>query len=69
VGVVMWGRATSVLYGLVVELAPGLRPLDVFGPYVLSFMSDAGGPGARSAPAAAPASETKAAAGDAGERL
>src|SRR5262245_40749830 len=31
-GVVMWSRALSILYGLVVELAPGLRPLDVFGP-------------------------------------
>ncbi|MGH0032066.1 MAG: ABC1 kinase family protein [Myxococcota bacterium] len=40
-GIVMWWRATSVLYGLVVELAPGLRPLDVFGPYVLTFMSEA----------------------------
>jgi ubiquinone biosynthesis protein len=38
-GIVMWWRATSVLYGLMVELAPGLRPLDVFGPYVLTFMS------------------------------
>ena len=38
----MWWRATSVLYGLVVELAPGLRPLDVFGPYVLRFMSEGG---------------------------
>jgi predicted unusual protein kinase regulating ubiquinone biosynthesis (AarF/ABC1/UbiB family) len=40
-GIVMWWRATSVLYGLIVELAPGLRPLDVFGPYVLTFMSGA----------------------------
>lgn len=37
-GVVMWWRATSVLYGLMLELAPGLRPLDVFGPYVIAFM-------------------------------
>ncbi len=37
----MWWRATTVLYGLMVELAPGLRPLDVFGPYVLTFMSGA----------------------------
>ena len=44
-GIVMWWRATSVLYGLVVELAPGLRPLDVFGPYVLTFMAEARGPG------------------------
>ena len=27
-GVVMWSRAISILYGLVVELAPGIRPLD-----------------------------------------
>jgi ubiquinone biosynthesis protein len=39
-GVVMWSRALSVLYGLVVELAPGLRPLDVFGPYVMEFLQD-----------------------------
>jgi ubiquinone biosynthesis protein len=38
-GVVMWWRATSVLYGLMLELAPGLRPLDVFGPYVLEFIA------------------------------
>lgn len=38
-GIVMWWRATSVLYGLMLELAPGLRPLEVFGPYVLAFMS------------------------------
>jgi len=37
-GIVMWSRALSVLYGLVVELAPGLRPLDLFGPYVLEFL-------------------------------
>ena len=40
-GIVMWWRATSVLYGLIVELAPGLRPLDVFGPYVLQFLGGA----------------------------
>jgi ubiquinone biosynthesis protein len=39
-GVVMWSRALSVLYGLVVELAPGLRPLDLFGPYVMEFLQD-----------------------------
>jgi len=48
-GVVMWSRALSVLYALVVELAPGLRPLDVFGPYVLGFLlPDAGGAAGRS---------------------
>ena len=57
-GIVMWWRATSVLYGLVVELAPGLRPLDVFGPYVLAFMSEAepiAQPGTPSASGASPA--------------
>jgi ubiquinone biosynthesis protein len=39
-GVVMGSRALSVLYGLVVELAPGLRPLDVFGPYALAFLAE-----------------------------
>jgi len=38
-GVVMWSRAISILYGLVVELAPGLRPLDLFGPYVMEFLA------------------------------
>ena len=37
-GVVMWSRAVGVLYGLVVELAPGIRPLDLFGPYVMEFL-------------------------------
>lgn len=36
-GIAMWWRALSVLYGVVLELAPGVRPLDVFGPYVLEF--------------------------------
>lgn len=54
-GLVMGSRALSVLYGLVVELAPGLRPLDIFGPYALAFLaesrepaSDPGVPGAAS---------------------
>ena len=38
-GVVMWSRAISILYGLVVELAPGLRPLELFGPYVMEFLA------------------------------
>jgi predicted unusual protein kinase regulating ubiquinone biosynthesis (AarF/ABC1/UbiB family) len=38
-GVVMWSRAISILYGLVVELAPGIRPLDLFGPYVMEFLA------------------------------
>lgn len=37
-GLVMWSRAFSLLYGLSAELAPGLRPLDVVGPYVLEFL-------------------------------
>jgi ubiquinone biosynthesis protein len=37
-GVALWSRALSLLYALVVELAPGLRPLDLFGPYVLAFL-------------------------------
>lgn len=48
-GFLMWSRALSLLYGLMVELAPGIRPLEVFGPYVLEFMSvdvNAGVPGA-----------------------
>ena len=37
-GIVMWSRAFSLLYGLAVELSPGLRPLDVIGPYVIGFL-------------------------------
>lgn len=37
-GLVAWGRAFSLLYGLAAELAPGVRPLDVVGPYVLGFL-------------------------------
>jgi len=37
-GLVSWGRAFSLLYGLGAELAPGIRPLDVVGPYVLEFL-------------------------------
>ena len=39
-GLVAWGRAFSLLYGLAAELAPGIRPLDVVGPYVLGFLQD-----------------------------
>ena len=46
-GLVMWSRAFSLLYGLNAELAPGVRPLEVIGPYVLEFL--AGGAGAHSA--------------------
>ncbi len=37
-GLVSWSRAFSLLYVLGAELAPGLRPLDVVGPYVLEFL-------------------------------
>jgi predicted unusual protein kinase regulating ubiquinone biosynthesis (AarF/ABC1/UbiB family) len=40
-GLVAWGRAFSLLYGLAAELAPGIRPLDVVGPYVLGFLQEA----------------------------
>jgi hypothetical protein len=51
-GLVMWGRAFSLLYGLALELAPGMRPLDVVGPYVLEFLqagASAEIPGSRAA--------------------
>jgi predicted unusual protein kinase regulating ubiquinone biosynthesis (AarF/ABC1/UbiB family) len=41
-GIVMWSRAVSLLIGLASELAPGLRPLDVVGPYVLEFLQGGG---------------------------
>lgn len=37
-GLVGWARAFSLLYGLAAELAPGIRPLDIVGPYVLGFL-------------------------------
>ncbi len=37
-GLVMWSRAISLLYALLVELAPGARPLDVLGPFVTEFL-------------------------------
>jgi predicted unusual protein kinase regulating ubiquinone biosynthesis (AarF/ABC1/UbiB family) len=52
-GIVMWSRALSILYGLVVELAPGIRPLDLFGPYVMEFLQGAPPP-APSDPGAPP---------------
>jgi predicted unusual protein kinase regulating ubiquinone biosynthesis (AarF/ABC1/UbiB family) len=51
-GLVMWGRALSLLYGLVSELAPGLKPLDVLGPYVTDFLQAGLLPPTRSNPAA-----------------
>lgn len=41
-GMVAWGRAFSLLYGLAAELAPGIRPLDIVGPYVLEFLQGSG---------------------------
>ena len=38
-GLVMWGRALTLLLGLASELAPGIRPLDVVGPYVMRFLA------------------------------
>lgn len=43
-GLVMWGRALTLLLGLASELAPGIRPLDVVGPYVMRFLAG-GAPG------------------------
>jgi ubiquinone biosynthesis protein len=37
-GLIGWGRAFSLLYGLALELAPEMRPLDVVGPFVLEFL-------------------------------
>jgi len=38
-GLVLWGRAFSLLLGLASELAPGIRPMDVVGPYVIRFLA------------------------------
>ena len=49
-GIVMWGRALTLLMGLATELAPGIRPLEVVGPYVMRFLAGgapAGDPPAR----------------------
>jgi ubiquinone biosynthesis protein len=46
-GLVMWSRAISLLYALLVELAPGARPLDVLGPFVAEFLQG-GAPAAAS---------------------
>jgi ubiquinone biosynthesis protein len=37
-GLVLWGRAFGLLLGLTSELAPGIRPMDVVGPYVIRFL-------------------------------
>jgi ubiquinone biosynthesis protein len=51
-GLLAFGRAFSLLYALAVELAPGLRPLDVVGPYVLAFLQPPRKPAAEGPPAA-----------------
>jgi ubiquinone biosynthesis protein len=56
-GLVMWSRAISLLYGLLVELAPGVRPLDVLGPFVVEFLQG-GGPAAGSNSGVSSASKT-----------
>jgi len=38
-GLVMWSRALTLLMGLASELAPGIRPLEIVGPYVLGFLA------------------------------
>ena len=38
-GLVMGSRALTLLLGLAAELAPGIRPMDVMGPYVLAFLA------------------------------
>jgi len=55
-GLVMWSRALTLLYGLLVELAPGVRPLDVLGPFVVEFLQ--GGPSAPVNFGVSPASKT-----------
>jgi predicted unusual protein kinase regulating ubiquinone biosynthesis (AarF/ABC1/UbiB family) len=52
-GLVMWGRALTLLMGLATELAPGIRPLDVVGPYVMRFLAGGAPDGAPPAEAAA----------------
>ena len=51
-GIVMWGRALTLLMGLASELAPGIRPLEVLGPYVTRFL--AGGAPPDAPPASVP---------------
>jgi predicted unusual protein kinase regulating ubiquinone biosynthesis (AarF/ABC1/UbiB family) len=45
-GLVMWSRALTLLLGLASELAPGIRPLEVVGPYVAAFLAAGPGPAA-----------------------
>ncbi len=51
-GLLAFGRAFSLLYALAVELAPGMRPLDVVGPYVLAFLQPQRKPAAEGPPGA-----------------
>ena len=46
-GLVLWGRAFGLLLGLASELAPGIRPMDVVGPYVVRFLGAPAPPAAR----------------------
>ncbi len=46
-GLVMWSRAATLLIGLATELAPGLRPMDLVGPYVMQFLAGGGPAGTR----------------------
>jgi len=39
-GIVMGSRALTLLLGLATELAPGVRPLDVIGPYMMEFLQE-----------------------------
>jgi ubiquinone biosynthesis protein len=48
-GIVMWGRALTLLMGLASELAPGIRPLEVVGPYVARFLAGGAPPASRAA--------------------
>jgi ubiquinone biosynthesis protein len=49
-GLVMWSRAITLLLGLASELAPGIRPLDVMGPYVMAFLAPRSGAPAAASP-------------------
>ncbi len=37
-GLVLWSRAFGLLLALASELAPGIRPMDIVGPYVIRFL-------------------------------
>lgn len=49
-GLVLWTRALGLLMGLASELAPGIRPMELVGPYVIRFLGapPAGASAARS---------------------